>query len=220
MGVKYVKDFDFPASAGFRDSAMPAKARASERGMPAAAKKGVAKLAKGGAPYYSGGPQSRVPTGPTSPRVTYIWNPFGSPFRVPIGVGAPHPRVQTKNQYTWAGEENPNYNRALAEYEEELRRQQPTEKARGGKVGKVMREYKAGKLHSGSKKGPVVKNQKQAVAIAMSEARRAGEKMPVRKAAGGQMTPQERRALEKMRHAEKYAPGLSLDMPGKRVRKK
>jgi hypothetical protein len=38
------------------------------------------------------------------------------------------------------------------------------------KVGKVMKEYKAGKLHSGSKKGPVVKSQKQAVAIAMSEA--------------------------------------------------
>lgn len=38
------------------------------------------------------------------------------------------------------------------------------------KVEKVMREYKAGKLHSGSKKGPVVKSKKQAVAIAMSEA--------------------------------------------------
>ena len=38
------------------------------------------------------------------------------------------------------------------------------------KVRKVMREFKAGKLHSGGKKGPVVKNPKQAVAIAMSEA--------------------------------------------------
>ena len=38
------------------------------------------------------------------------------------------------------------------------------------KVGKVMKEYGAGKLHSGSKTGPVVKSQKQAVAIAMSEA--------------------------------------------------
>jgi hypothetical protein len=33
-----------------------------------------------------------------------------------------------------------------------------------------MREYKAGKLRSGSKKGPKVKSRKQAVAIAMSEA--------------------------------------------------
>ena len=39
------------------------------------------------------------------------------------------------------------------------------------KVGKVMKEYKAGKLHSGSKKGPVVTSRKQAIAIAMSEAK-------------------------------------------------
>jgi len=38
------------------------------------------------------------------------------------------------------------------------------------KVGKVMREFAAGKLHSGGKKGPVVKSRKQAIAIAMSEA--------------------------------------------------
>jgi len=37
------------------------------------------------------------------------------------------------------------------------------------KVRKVMKEYKEGKLHSGSKKGLVVKSRKQAVAIAMSE---------------------------------------------------
>lgn len=37
------------------------------------------------------------------------------------------------------------------------------------KIGAVMREYKTGTLHSG-KKGPVVKDIKQAIAIAMSEA--------------------------------------------------
>jgi ribosomal protein L21E len=37
------------------------------------------------------------------------------------------------------------------------------------KVGKVMKEFKSGKLHSG-KKGPVVKSRKQAIAIALSEA--------------------------------------------------
>lgn len=37
------------------------------------------------------------------------------------------------------------------------------------KVGQVMKEWKGGTLHSGSKKGPVVKSQKQALAIAMSE---------------------------------------------------
>lgn len=38
------------------------------------------------------------------------------------------------------------------------------------KVQKVMHEWKTGTLHSGSKTGPKVKSQKQAVAIAMSEA--------------------------------------------------
>ena len=43
-------------------------------------------------------------------------------------------------------------------------------KKKPAKVKKVMKEFKAGTLHSGSKKGPVVKNKKQAVAIALSEA--------------------------------------------------
>jgi len=38
------------------------------------------------------------------------------------------------------------------------------------KVGKVMKEYKEGTLHSGSKKGPAVTSRKQAIAIALSEA--------------------------------------------------
>ena len=41
-----------------------------------------------------------------------------------------------------------------------------------------MREFKAGKLHSGSKKGPEVTNPKQAIAIALSESRKAGAKIP------------------------------------------
>ena len=46
------------------------------------------------------------------------------------------------------------------------------------KVSKVMHEYGKGELHSGSKKGPVVKSRKQAIAIAMSEA---GMKKPTKK---------------------------------------
>lgn len=37
------------------------------------------------------------------------------------------------------------------------------------KVKKIMTEFKEGKLHSGSKKGPVVTSRDQGIAIAMSE---------------------------------------------------
>jgi len=46
------------------------------------------------------------------------------------------------------------------------------------KIEKVMKEFKAGELHSGSKKGPTVSSKKQAVAIALSEAREKGAKIP------------------------------------------
>ena len=47
----------------------------------------------------------------------------------------------------------------------------PTTKAgKMAKVGKVMKEFKTGKLHTGSKKGPVVTSRKQAIAISLSEA--------------------------------------------------
>jgi len=49
------------------------------------------------------------------------------------------------------------------------------------KVGTVMREFKKGKLHSG-KSGAIVKNPKQAIAIALSEA---GKSKPMKKRGGG-----------------------------------
>lgn len=51
----------------------------------------------------------------------------------------------------------------------------PVQKVLGkgkAKVKKVMEEYHEGLLHSGSKKGPKVTDRKQAIAIALSEARR------------------------------------------------
>jgi len=45
------------------------------------------------------------------------------------------------------------------------------------KIATVMEEYKQGTLHSGKSKAPV-SNRKQAVAIALSEARQAGARIP------------------------------------------
>lgn len=45
-----------------------------------------------------------------------------------------------------------------------------TSSAQQAKIGKVMHEFKAGKLHSGSKRGPIVRKRKQALAIALAEA--------------------------------------------------
>ncbi len=52
----------------------------------------------------------------------------------------------------------------------------PKKAVRQDKVKKVMHEFKEDELHSGSKEGPKVTNPKQAVAIALSEARKAGKK--------------------------------------------
>ena len=48
---------------------------------------------------------------------------------------------------------------------------------------RVMEEFKHGELHSGSKKGPIVKNPRQAVAIAYSESRKSEEEEIVGKRA-------------------------------------
>jgi len=44
------------------------------------------------------------------------------------------------------------------------------------KIKKVMKEFKKGELHSGSKEGPEVTNPKQAIAIAISESKKKGKK--------------------------------------------
>lgn len=49
------------------------------------------------------------------------------------------------------------------------------------KIKKVMHEFGEGKLHSGSKKGPIVSNPKQAIAIGLSEARSKGMKVGKKK---------------------------------------
>jgi hypothetical protein len=55
-----------------------------------------------------------------------------------------------------------------------------------GKVKKVMHEYKHGELKAG--KGGKVKSRKQAIAIALNEARESGAKIPRKKSAGRKST--------------------------------
>ena len=52
----------------------------------------------------------------------------------------------------------------------------------------VMPKFKAGQLHSGSKKGPQVKNRKQAIAIMLSEKRKAGSKPEYKAHYGGKLS--------------------------------
>lgn len=80
------------------------------------------------------------------------------------------------------------------------------------KVAKVMGEFKSGKLHSGAKSGPEVTNPKQAVAIALSEGRKAAK--PVKKAAGGRAT------MADLERANRDVGGLSkseIDAAGRQI---
>ena len=65
------------------------------------------------------------------------------------------------------------------------------------KVGKVMHEYKHGQLKSGGR--AKIKNRKQAVAIALSEARRSGAKVarPKKKSSSKKSTTKKSAAKKK-----------------------
>jgi hypothetical protein len=62
--------------------------------------------------------------------------------------------------------------KAKSKHHSKKKKESPKQK----KMHKVMHEFKHGELHSGSKKGPKVTGRKQAVAIAMSEARKVGKR--------------------------------------------
>lgn len=267
MAVKYVKDFEFSSDRGFHKSAEPMKAKASYGDMPARAKPNAAAMgakkmesAPGRAKYAAGGRTSYAALQAKQAATKAREEAFRKANSVEARAAAARaarglaPRDPSKPAYT------------MDDYRRDFPSKKPvapTRKLRpaptmtimpvpmsddgmvmakkGGKVEKVMREYKEGKLHSGSKKGPVVKDRKQAVAIALSEARKSGAKIP-KKAEGGifsteymaskgpktRGTPRkgremgrkdrmDRMALEKMRKAEKYAPGLSIDMPDRKA---
>jgi hypothetical protein len=70
-----------------------------------------------------------------------------------------------------------------------------------GKVKKVMHEYKEGTLKSGGRKK--VKNPKQAIAIALSEARQSGAKIPKKGAAKKKSAAKKGGAAKKTSAAKK-----------------
>ncbi len=275
MAVKYVKDFEFPASGGFHNKSMPSRAGASAKGMPARAMpnapaRGAArmeskpKMGKGQG-YASGGSVTKArgqkapaktaiaigrPGSVGKPSPKSVSKPGLGPAMAPTSVTSPKsvskpglgPAMAPTSVTSPKSVSKPNTNMEIVMVPEVTYAKSSYGKpkmaayAKGGKVAKVMREYKEGKLHSGSKKGPVVKNPKQAMAIALSEAR------SMKKAKGGEVfsdeylaygnkkgpyrgSPkkakmlgrQDRRAREAMERAEKYAPGKSLDMPDRKA---
>lgn len=64
------------------------------------------------------------------------------------------------------------------------------------KVGKVMHEYKHHELSSG-RSGKKVKSRKQAIAIGLSEARRAGGKVPAKKKSTAKKSTAKKSATKK-----------------------
>ena len=73
-------------------------------------------------------------------------------------------------------------------------------KAASAKVGKVLAEQKRGQLKSGGS-GKTVKSRKQAIAIALSEARREGKKVPKQPAAPQKKSARRKTAKEAAKRA-------------------
>ena len=166
---KYVSDFEFPSDCGFSGSAGKTMVKGYARGgkvTPCEA--GMMKKAAGGAARLKDS----------------LRNEREEISRV---------KREAKSERKDAGQEISRVRREMSYDEQKLKGEQPARKqypaarreplipmmSKGGsmsakqqaKVGRVMGEYKAGELHSG-KSGPVVKDRKQALAIAMSEARK------------------------------------------------
>jgi hypothetical protein len=195
--LKYVKDFDFSSAGKTVGMAMGGKACYAEGGKADIAQdkamirtavhkhersmhpgKPMTKLARGGKmqPAMSAMARKEIMATPTMQKREVVQRESVKAPASPLGMLRDNSRLGIE------GNKNPGIRRKsvpVAPREPML----PAFKSGGlmsdkgaKKVERVMSEYKAGELHSGSKTGPVVKNPKQAVAIALSEARNVGKK--------------------------------------------
>jgi hypothetical protein len=165
--MQYVKDFDFSVKPCNYESGGPAMKMAKGGGMKEAKTGEMYSSRKEMAKHESmESPRMQKEEMMKSQTVKNI-GPRGGQGMIPpaqkgLGITAPRrqmpvaPREPMISPYKKGGEVMP--------------------KAGYAKVDKVISEFKSGKLHSGSKTGPQVTKPKQAVAIAMSEARRADKK--------------------------------------------
>jgi hypothetical protein len=190
MGKSYkvVSDFEFPSECGFTGSAGRTMVKGYARGGAAAAPAPVkAAVHKHEKAMHAGEPLTKLATGGMARAKDALRNERAEMSRI---------KRETRSESKDAGQEMSRVKREMRYDEQKLKGAQPARKAypvasrepmiamkKGGmtpgqqaKVGKVMGEYKAGDLHSGSKTGPMVKSPKQAVAIALSEAREMGKK--------------------------------------------
>jgi len=186
---KYVNEFEFPREAGYTGSAGQQMVKGYARGgkTDAAQDKAMVKSAvhKHEKSMHKGEPLTKLAHGGKIKDT--IRNEREEMARI---------KQETRSERKDAGEEmsrvrkEMRYDEAKMKNDRPMRKQYPVDRRepmipmkKGGmtpkqeaKVGRVMGEFKEGKLHSGSKSGPEVTNRKQAVAIAMNEARNMGKK--------------------------------------------
>lgn len=195
MACKYVKDFEFPEQAGFSGSSGKVMVKGYARG---------GKAMCGGGRYKEGGEAGKSDLAQDKALIKKAFKQHdeqehkggkGTELKLKKGgvlekeTGERY--ASRKEMMKHEREESPRMqreemmkSRSMVNRDPRVPMIPPTMGAgmamkKGGKfeskMGKVMSEYKKGELHSGGS-GKVVKNPKQAVAIALSEARKASSK--------------------------------------------
>jgi hypothetical protein len=171
MAIRYVKDFEFPAASGYTKSATKVTGQMYAKGgeVKKDAPKGKGMMIVIGVGMPKKAPMKKA-QGSYVDQDDYMRQ---LEEKSPIQSGT---YGKKKAMPASKKKEAPRDVEASDLYDAEQLKRMERGYAKGGmtkadkKVGKVMREFGEGKLHSGSKEGPVVKNPKQAIAIALSEA--------------------------------------------------